>query len=179
MGVVTLAARGAGAQGPQGPPLAPGTRVRVTAAPLGAGPRVARVLGQRGDTLAVRPEGTPDSVALSIGQIARLEVSGGAHTRVLKGIGVGVLTGAALGAVAGASSAPACGGIGFYSGCTSRSGDAILGGIGGGVLGAAVGGVVGAVWRAEHWDRVLVAGRSAQLRVRPERGGGVTLAVAF
>ncbi len=182
-GLVTLAARGAGAQGAQAPPLAPGTRVRVVATALGSGPRVASVLGQRGDTLAVRPEDTADSVALPLGQIARLEVSGGAHTRVLKGLGVGVLAGVAVGAIGGVIiGAPGyadCHGQGGCSSDPARGASAAVYGILFGLLGAPIGGVVGAVWRAERWDRVLVAGRSARLRVRPERRGGVALAVAF
>ena len=62
---------------------------------------------------------------------------------------------------------------------TSRRGDAILGGIAGGLAGVVVGGVVGAVWRAERWNQVPLAGRPTQLHVVPGHRSGLALTVAF
>jgi len=94
------------------PPLVIGTRVRVSSsAPWFSEPRsVARVIGQRGDTLSVQPEGTQDSVALPLESITQLEVSAARSSHVGKGMGFGFLTGALAGVAIGAVtySAPSC-----------------------------------------------------------------------
>jgi hypothetical protein len=66
-----------------GPALQNGARVRVsssTPGPFGSA-KVATVLARHGDTLSLRPEGSQDSLALPLGSITQLEVSGVAvHT---------------------------------------------------------------------------------------------------
>lgn len=86
-------------------PLAIGTRVRVgSSAPWFSEPRItANVLGQRGDTLFVQPEGTQDSIPLPLGSITQLEVSAGRSRHVGKGMGLGLLGGALAGVVFGAA----------------------------------------------------------------------------
>ena len=73
-----------------------GTRTRITSPALGPGRRVATVVGYRGDTLVLRPEGTRDSVGVPLTDVTRLDVSLGRQTHVRKGLLVGLLGGAAV-----------------------------------------------------------------------------------
>ncbi len=158
-------------------PLAAGTRVRVTSPLLGTEPRVAIVLARLPDTLAIRYDGTRDSVAVPFAAITELEVSDGAHTRVLKGMGIGFLAGAATGALMGAASYRGCGGCDFDIG---RGGDAFLGGVAGAVLGPLIGGVAGAIWRTEGWVPVAFASPVlGRLRLAPNWMSGATVSFAF
>jgi hypothetical protein len=162
-------------------PLAVGTRIRVTTPVLGTAPQVATVLALRGDTLAIRPQGTSDSVALAATNIAALDVSVGSHTRVLKGMGVGFLIGVATGAVAGALSYRKCEGDCAFIVPDSRGFAAFAGGVAGAVIGPLVGAAVGAVWRSEDWTPVSPGSwrSSVQLRMAPAGSPGVGLSVMF
>lgn len=158
-------------------PLAAGTRVRVTSPLLSTEPKVAIVLARLPDTLAIREEGTRDSVAVPFAAITELEVFDGAHTRVLKGMGIGFLAGAATGALMGAASYRDCAGCDFDLG---RGGDAFLGGVAGAVVGPLIGGVAGAIWRTEGWVPLAFESRvSGRLRPAPTWMSGVTLSFAF
>ena len=181
------AAQSAAAQVPTTRPLAVGSRARVTASALGPDRRVATVLAHRGDTLALRPEGTQDSLALPLAQVTRLEVSRGERGRVRRGLALGLLGGAVLGAAGGYAmyESDPCAGESIESlGCLaspplSRSEEMLVGAGLGGLLGAVAGGVAGALWRTERWERVPLGPRVARVRVRPDYRRGLTLAVAF
>jgi hypothetical protein len=163
------------------PPVAVGTRVRVTSPALGDAPAIATVLGQSGDTFAIRPEGSTDSVALSTANITALDVSAGSHTRILKAMGVGFLVGVATGAVAGAATYRKCSGDCEVVLPDSRSFDAFVGGVMGAVIGPIVGAGVGALWRTEDWTPVPLDPRRSSLRLRisPAGSRGVGLSVTF
>jgi hypothetical protein len=165
-------------------PLAVGTRVRVSSsAPWFSGPpSVANVLGQRGDTLSVQPEGTRDSIALPIASITQLEVSAGRSSHVGRGIGLGFLTGALAGVVIGAATyrPSSCGSstgafcpIDFSQGATAAAGGAV-----GGLLGAFVGAVIGER-ETENWARVAVTARKVAFRLAPSGKSGLTVSATF
>jgi len=160
-----------------------GTRTRITSPALGPGRRVATVVGYRGDTLVLRPEGTRDSVGVPLTDVTRLDVSLGRQTHVRKGLLVGLLGGAAVGAVAAYAAYDEhpceanqliCLGPMY-----SRGQETLLGGALGGLLGAAVGGVAGAIWRTERWERAPLGSAVGRVRLAPPRGGGLALAVSF
>lgn len=158
-----------------------GTRVRVSSsAPWFSEPRsVASVLGQRGDTLSVQPEGTQDSVPLPLGSITQLEVSAGRSSHVGKGMGFGFLTGALAGVAIGAVTyrAPSCPSNSF---CIDLGPGpaAAAGGLVGGLLGAVVGGFVGAR-ETENWAPVAVTTRKVAFRLAPSGGHGLTVSAIF
>jgi hypothetical protein len=92
--------------------LKPGARVRVTE--VRRARWTARVVALRPDTLTVqwerRRNGAErfmsqygDTVALALASVERLEVSGGEHREVGRGMGLGLVLGALAGGVVGAS----------------------------------------------------------------------------
>ena len=131
-------------------PVASGTRVRVLSPMLGDNKQVGVAVSATRDTLSFRREKQPAYTSLSTSDIRQLDISQGTHTRRLNGGLIGFLVGAAGGAAIGAAThkdPPPC--TDFincveFSLNTSRSGDAILGGIAGGLLGGIVGTLVGA-----------------------------------
>jgi ABC-type amino acid transport system permease subunit len=163
------------------PALQVGSRVRVSSSTPGliGWPKAGTVLSQRGDTLSLRPDGTQDSLAVPLGWISRLEVGGGRHSHVGKGMGLGLLTGALVGAAffAVAYSPSDCAGTTFcYD--FGRGPTAELGGAFGGLLGTIIGGAIGAV-PTEHWEQVNVAASSVGLRLRPSLNGGLMVSATF
>jgi hypothetical protein len=157
-------------------PLVVGTRVRVSSsAPWFSGPpSVARVLGQRGDTLSVQPEGTQDSIALPLGLITQLEVSAGRRSHVGKGMGLGFLAGASVGAIFGAATYTA-------SNCFVLCGpgfDAAAYGVVGGLIGTVLGGFIGAR-QTENWERVAVTARRVGFRLAPPGKTGLIVSATF
>jgi hypothetical protein len=162
------------------PPLVIGTRVRVSSSsPWFSEPRtVASVLGQRGDTLSVQPEGTRDSVALPLGSITQLEVSAGRGSHVGKGMGFGLLTGALAGVAIGSITytAPSCPSNSF---CMDLGpGPAVAGGVVGGLLGAVVGAILGAR-ETENWAPVAVTTRKVAFRLAPSGKRGLMVSATF
>ena len=134
-------------------PVASGTRVRVLSPMLGDNKQVGVAVSATRDTLSFRREKQPAYTSISTSDIRQLEISQGTHTRRLNGGLIGFLVGAAGGAAIGAAThkdPPPCTDL---INCvafslvsplnTSRSGDAILGGIAGGLLGGIVGTLVG------------------------------------
>lgn len=139
------------------PALPAGLRVRVTSTALQPSPLVATVIGQRADTLFVRGDRRPDSVAVPATGISLLEVSRGFHSRTIKGLVIGAITGTALGAVSSYATFKKPDPCTTFVGCNgsgieSRSAATALGGVAGGIVGALVGAAVGAVVRVEEWQ---------------------------
>lgn len=102
------------------------------------------VVGVSPDTLRYRPNGEADSKALSWQNISRMDVSGGKHSNVLRGAGIGLLVGVVGGAIFGATTAS--GEDGYNAGPM-----AVMGGIYFGAVGGIAGGVIGLVARSENW----------------------------
>ena len=131
-------------------PVGSGTRVRVLSPMLGDNKQVGVAVSATRDTLSFRREKQPAYTSLSTSDIRQLDISEGTHTRRLNGGLIGFLVGAAGGAAIGAAThkdPPPCADIitcvVFGPLKTSRSSEAILGGIAGGLLGGIVGTLVG------------------------------------
>ena len=128
-----------------------GSRVRVKA--QGADQRwlAGELLQFRADTLRLRTADPPDSVTLTTGSLAGLELSRGRKSQAGKGAalgaGVGVILGLVVGAVTYEDDCPDC--LGLDPGV---GGSALLGGVLFGVLGLGVGALIGASVDAERWE---------------------------
>ena len=107
------------------------------------------VIGVSPDTLRYRLNGEADSKALSWQNISRMDVSGGSHSNVGRGAGLGFLVGVVGGAVLGAATAP---------GTDGRNAGplAVLGGLLGGALGGFAGTAIGFAVRSEDWIPVAL-----------------------
>ena len=145
------------------PPIAPGTRVRITAPSAGADRLIGTVVPSPIDTLMVRPAARMTAVAIPLASVTRLEVRFGQKSHLLLG--------AAIGFVAGAASL----GIGSAVVCKREDSDCAkyqtvsltaLGGLSGGAVGALLGSFI----RTDRWDRVPLERLSVGLV--PLRGGG-------
>jgi hypothetical protein len=145
------------------PPV--GTRIRVTPLESSAPYLIGTVVGQAGDTLIVLSE-PRDTVRVTLATLDFLEVSGGRHAHVGRGMGLGFVVGAAGGAAIGAAAIDAeWRGVGALLG-------AGVGGLGGLLLGAAVGSAV----LTERWD----AAPGWDLGVSLSRAGaGFRIAIRF
>ena len=111
--------------------LAPHARIRY-ALPPGTQTVVANVLGQRGDSLWVRPAHVADTVAFALPNLVRLDVSRGSENHMLAFAVVGFI----CGSLDGRGDLPGDGHLIF------------------GAVGAAVGVVAGWVTRRERWAQV-------------------------
>jgi len=166
---------GARAQQPpgadQGLPIAPGTRVRVTASNLVA-PLVANYLELRGDTLILFEEGAGRGIwSVALGQVQRLEATAG-EQRLHRPY---MLRGALLGAGAGA-----LGGLVFAATVEPSDPDRkysrALSGLVGAAVGAGIGALIGPRFTTEGWVPIpLVRGVS----LLPAPSGLVSLRVVF
>jgi hypothetical protein len=132
----------------------PGARVRVTAPSIAINHRPAYLVARRGDTLHVLLRG-PDTVAVPVSAITRLEVSRGTRRPWARDGLVGLAAGATLGFVGAAVF------VENRQDCTGRAlcgnergfamfGMSLVGGIGGGVLGV----IVGASSPVDRWAPV-------------------------
>ena len=136
---IALFAHGIAAAQRLAPPV--GTRIRVTPLDASAPYLIGTVVGQTGDTLVVLSE-PRDTVRVTLATLDFLEVSGGRHAHIGRGMGLGFLVGAAGGAAIGAAAIDAeWRGVGALLG-------AGVGGLGGLLVGAAVGSAV----LTERWD---------------------------
>lgn len=129
-----------------GLPIAPGTRVRVTAVNLVA-PLVANYLELRGDTLILFEEGAGRGIwSVALGQVQRLEATAGEQRLHRPYIVRGALIGAGAGALGGivfaATVEPSDPDRKF-----SRSLSALLGA----TVGAGIGALVGSRFTTEGW----------------------------
>jgi hypothetical protein len=171
---------------------APGDRVRVQR--LGSPAMTARLVRLAPDSLSYVADahgGVEQTVAL--GELRRLEVSGGAAPAgpsALRGAGIGLLAGGALGALVAAIShddRPCAGplprdpfeAIAGAVVCEHRPSArqaAVAGGFLGGLLGGAVGGVIGASNPGDRWEAVTIP---ARVTLSPGGAGTFTFAVVI
>ena len=146
-------------------PVAPGSRVRVTAPTLVA-PLVANFLEQRGDSLVFIEDGRGRGLwSLAISQIQRLEITAGESGRnktpIAKGAAIGAGVGLALGVLFAAVAEPSD---------STKEYSMILTGATGAAVGAGVGAYVGSRVKSEKWVNVPL-GRLFSLGVSGRRFG--------
>jgi hypothetical protein len=152
-------------------PLAPGTRVRVTATNLVA-PIIGSFLQQRGDTAVFIEEGSGRGVwSLTLAQITMLEQSAGDRKSNKPYLIKGALYGAPAGLVASILVLKA------FSPDSGKEWDRVptyaTGVIGGALIGAAI----GSRYAREHWSAVALPRRVSFLPSR--RGLNISLGFAF
>ena len=147
--IATLVIPWSGLSGQDIPPIAPGTRVRITAPSAGADKLIGTVVPSPVDTLMVRPADRMTAVAIPLASVTRLEVRFGQKSHLLLG--------AAIGFVAGAASL----GIGSAVDCNQADSDCAkhqtvtltaLGGLSGGAVGALLGSFI----HSDRWERVVL-----------------------
>jgi hypothetical protein len=160
---------------------APGDRVRVTAPSVGINRRPAHLVTRRGDTLHLLLRGGPDTVAIPVSAITRLEVSRGTHRPWARNGLVGLVAGAALGVVGAAmfvEDRQNCEGIGL---CGEEKGFAMFGmGLVGGITGGVVGVIVGASRPVDRWAPVRLDSLTGGLYDRSsDRRTAVSFGVRF
>jgi hypothetical protein len=134
------------------PPVAVGSRVRVSAPSAGLVREVARVESLRRDSLLLRRDRDSGVVAVAAAVVQSLEVSRGQRRRIGTGIALGYVIMFALGfaghpGVAHTDAGPVAEGIGY--------------GIVYGTPVALLGGLLGASMRTERWNRVPLPLHSA------------------
>jgi hypothetical protein len=130
--------------------LEPGTRVRVSTAPVGLWPdwMVGTIISVTDDHLIIRPErDSAQSIELARTALTHLEVSHGKRSKWLTGLGLGFLGGAAVGAAVGYNS-------GGYSDILGPEAFAAIVAIPSALGGALIGGVIGAVIKVDRWQVV-------------------------
>jgi hypothetical protein len=150
--------------------LVPGARVRVHAPDLAKRPLIGRIVAMDDTALTLRLRGGKERT-IAVDEIRRLDVSAGAHPRLLGG---------AFGALVGGVSAAGIAGRPCRSHredrrCEDRSAFTLVGGA---VLGAAIGSVLSAT---ETWAPVLAARRRVDVAVEPlpRRGWRAAVAIGF
>ena len=158
----------------------PATALAQTPAPVGIGERVrvttpehrgrhrlvGRVAGLQRDTLVLDTDARGTRALVPLSQATRLDVSGGRHTNVWRGMAIGMVGGAVAGALIGAATyhkgrAPACSlsevllcwGLPVDPGEAPRGISPKAGAITYGLLGIVAGGIGGAIIRTERWTR--------------------------
>lgn len=152
---------------PQGLPLVPGARVRVTAQGMVA-PLVANYLELRGDTLVVFEEGSARGIwSFALDDIGRLETTLGERPfhrpYILRGTAIGSALGAAAGIVFAAVAKP--------PDPTTRY-DRLLSAAAGAAGGGAIGALVGSRFKAESWRTVPLPQHSTQSERARATGSG-------
>jgi hypothetical protein len=161
--LIALTAPAAGEEGGQIPQLAPGMRVRVSAAGIADSPFVGTIGSLDDRSISLRVRGRADPLTVPREKILRLDLSAGKRSRW-----TGTLIGAALGGVAGG-----------LAGRTSSSYTA-ANEAGGAVLGVLVGGLVGfAIPPGYHWNEVPATRYRVSLAPRFDHKLGAAFAVAF
>ena len=157
--------------GQNGLPIAPGTRVRVTAANLVA-PVVANFLELRGDTLLLFEEGAGRGLwSVTLDQVRRLEATVGDRNLHRPYVVRGALIGAGVGAVAGLAFAAT-----FEPSDPDRKYSRPLSGLLGAALGTGLGALIGSRFTAEGWVPVPLP---RGLSMSPGRSGLLSLTVVF
>lgn len=141
---LTVAASSATAQSPATPgsPIDSGSRIRVLSPILSQNREVGKLVSLTPDTLLFRIAKRPETTAIPIGAVTRLEVSNGTHQTKMKSALIGLFVGAAAGAALGAATyhpakcEAACFdfGAGFDAAVVG-----ILGGLAGGITGLIMG----------------------------------------
>jgi hypothetical protein len=152
-------------------PIAPGTRVRVTADNL-VTPLIANYLELRGDTIILFEEGAGRGIwSVTLDQVRRLEATAGTRRVNRPYVVRGALIGGAVGAV---------GGVVFAASTSPSDPDKQysrpLSGLLGAAVGAGIGALIGSRFTAEGWVPVRLPGR---MSLAPHRGGAWRLSFAF
>ena len=169
--------------------IAPGTRIRVTAAGvLTPEQQAGRLIALRPDSLVLQPDGAA-VVTIPRSTIGEIDTSLGSHSATRRGLLIGLLTGAATGAALGAATwhEDTCTSRGLFGdespttfkcgSLFSRGAWATGTGVAGGVVGLVVGALIGHAHTTEEWTRV--GGRAGALlcfapnhvAINPVRGG--------
>ena len=161
--------------------VVPGARVRITQ--IDQKPRVAVVVSRTADTLRVRwPDLANTTAAVPVADISRLEVSGGRHRNVLKGMAVGTLGLGTVGVVLGAATYSPCDStepFGCLLASDNRAEEALMVGALGAAVGLIVGTLVGLPSR-ESWRRVPLDATRVAVSIIPRGGAtGVGLSLRF
>lgn len=146
---------------------ASGTRVRVNAKAAAIRNMTGTIQAPHGDSLVIRPDNRDTSVVIPMMLVQRVEVSRGVRRHVARGLGYGFLTGGALGVVLGLATRPPENNFLI----SSRSEQAVVGGIYLGVLGGVIGLVVGASSKTEDWTVTM---GDARLRISATSTGSGT-----
>jgi hypothetical protein len=142
-------------------PVAPGTRVRVTAPSLGVYRQAATLEAAGGGVLTVSADST---VQYPLSAVALLEVYSG-RSHPWRGAGIGFLAGYAAGFLVWLTAVGGC-----YEGATTTSCAAVLGGSSGAVFGTLTGALVGGfLWRTDKWDEVPL--RDTRVHLAPQQNG--------
>lgn len=154
-----------------GLPIAPGTRVRVTADNLVA-PLVANFLELRGDTLILFEEGAGRGIwSVALGQVRRLEATAGDRTLHRPYVIRGALFGAGIGALGGVIFAAT-----VEPSDPDRKYSRPLTGLVGAAVGAGIGALIGSRFTTEGWVLVPLP---RGLSLLPGRSGLISLTVVF
>lgn len=153
-------------------PLAPGTRVRVSAVQR-RDAITGVVVSHSADSLVVRSDRDSSTVALARVQVARVDVSRGRHSQMLKGAAYGLLGGAGIGALTGLTlfSGASCDANAEFGLCLGPGFGAAVGATLFGAVGALVGTLVGSYEREQWSPAPAASAREARLRITPVRGG--------
>jgi hypothetical protein len=141
-----------------------GSRVRITAPPLGAEPLIGTLVGIEPEALLVRREKSDEPMLIPVSSVTRLEASGGRKTQA----GRGAMIGAAVGVMPGLALT-----FGDYNSVTDPSPAAVaaVGAAGGAALGAAIGWAV----KSEEWLPAEMP--AVAVGIAPLRGGGMGVSV--
>jgi len=155
------------------PPLAPGSRIRITEREAGKSrQRSGTVVTATADTVILRPDGLGPTATYSLAKISGLEVSRGRKRHVAAGVGLGFLAGAGAGALVGAIGCNGC-----LNGRDELGALAVVLGAGiGGVAGMLVGGGIGA-HRTDTWE--AVPSSRWQVSTLPTGAGGFAFALSL
>lgn len=129
--------------------IPPGTQARMIGVGSSTGYIKLTIIDVNRDSVRYRLNSDAGTKSLAWQGISRMDVSGGSHSNIARGLGFGFLAGLVGGAILGASTAS--GQDGFNAGP-----GAALGGMLGGAFGGLVGGVFGLVARTEAWVPVSI-----------------------
>jgi hypothetical protein len=123
-----------------------GTRARILGAPPLSKFTTITVVSARPDSLLYKVGGSSGTRSLGWQQIAKMEVSGGRHRHVVRGVVLGLVIGPLLGIWQGAAGQHGEG----------RTLNELGGFFGGAFFGPIIGGTTGFFWRTERWIPVYL-----------------------
>lgn len=126
-----------------------GTRVRLTAPPLGVKSQTGTLLSATHDSLFFEQQPGSSHRSISVAQITWLQVSRGTHTSKMRDSMIGLGAGAAVGAIVGSFALKPKSGDFFYNSDTEA---AKFGATLGGVIGGLLGGITGLFMGARQSD---------------------------
>jgi hypothetical protein len=126
--------------------LGTGTRARILEAAPDSRFTLITVASVRPDSIYFSPGGSSSTRSLGWQQIAKMEVSGGQHRHVVRGVVLGLVIGPLLGIWQGAAGQHGEG----------RTLNELGGFFGGAFFGPIIGGTTGFFWRTEKWIPVYL-----------------------